>query len=171
MAEPLCFVMPALPNLRGGNTGTEDLLKRGSSVVIAVSGKSTQKFAESWLSQLKEQVPEATYVAVADLSTVPGLLKPAVVKILRSTIPEDPACPLLLDTRGHFKKVYSNTQSTTSLFVVDKQGKLLMHKEATDPSPSELDEVISAIQKSNGFLGPLLENFSSSRSSSSSLKL
>jgi len=113
-------------------------------------------------------VPEATYVAVADLSTVPGVLKPAVVKILRSTIPEDPSCPLLLDTRGHFRKVYSNTQKTTSLFVVDKRGNLLMHKEATEPSPSELEEVVSAIHKSNGFLAPLLEKFSSARSSSSS---
>ncbi|MBL7997771.1 MAG: redoxin domain-containing protein [Candidatus Kapabacteria bacterium] len=119
---------------------------KGKPVVIVLADRAGREYSEKWVQPLRSSLgAKVEYVAFADVSSVPGLLK----GFIRGKIRDSYQHPLLLDWEGDVFKYYECRDGVANVVFIDKNNTVRY----TASGKGESAEVDVAVKEISRYLG------------------
>lgn len=116
---------------------------KGKNVIMVLCDREGREYSEKWVNPFRNTFGnKVEYVAFADVSSVPGLLK----GFIRSKVRDNYAHPLLLDWEGDVFKYYQCAEGVANVVFIDKTGTI-RHSSSGKGTSEQVQQSISEIQR------------------------
>jgi hypothetical protein len=116
---------------------------KGKNVIMVLCDREGREYSEKWVTPLRSTFgTKVEYVAFADVSSVPGLLK----GFIRSKVRDSYSHPLLLDWEGDIFKYYQCAEGVANVVFIDKTGTI-RHSSSGKGTSEQVQNSITEIQR------------------------